>query len=131
MFTTHSPRHPDDIDLSFEQLRDAIGALEGSRLSVRVVERSDPEALVAVFGGTLGALSHVKHPTLFWPVRLSGEREPAAAQDADLRLRRDDDHLEDVGFYLHPDRFDGAVGRAGRTVLVIVQGPVLVNLRRT
>lgn len=131
MFTTHSPRHPGDVDLTFEQVHDAIGALEGSRVSVRVVERSDPEALVAVFGGTLGPLSDAKRPTLFWPVRLSGELEPAAAQDADLRLRRDDDHLEDDGFYLHPDRFDGVVGRAGHNVLVIAQGPVLINIRRT
>lgn len=131
MHTAPIPRHPHDVDLTFEQVRDAIRALEGARVSVRIVERSDPEALVAVFEGTLGALSHAKEPTLFWPVRLSAEHEPAAAQDAEVRLHRDSDHVEDVGFYLRPNRFDGAVGRAGCTVLVVVQGPVLVNIRRT
>jgi hypothetical protein len=125
------PRHPDDVDLTWEQVRDAIRALEGARVSVRIVERGDPETLLAVFEGTLEALSRAKDPTLFWPVRLSGEHEPAAAQDAEVRLRPDRDHVEDVGFYLRPDRFEGGVGRAGCSVLVVVQGPVVVNIRRT
>ena len=61
------PRHPDDVDLTWEQVRDAIRALEGARVSVRLVERGDPEMLLAVFEGTLGALSRAKDPTLFWP----------------------------------------------------------------
>jgi hypothetical protein len=125
------PRHPHDVDLTWEQVRDAIRALEGARVSIRLVERGDPESLVAVFMGTLGPLSRAKDPTLFWPVRLSGEHGPAAAQDAEVSLRPDRNHVEDVGIYLRPDRFEGAVGRAGSTVLVVAQGPVLVNIRRT
>jgi hypothetical protein len=124
-------RHPGDIDLTWEQVRDAIRALEGSRVAVRVVEHGDPEVLIAAFNGTLGALSTAKHATLFWPVILSGEKRPAAAQDASTHLQRDHNHLEDVGFYLRRDRFQGGVGRAGSTVLAIVQGPVLINIRRS
>jgi hypothetical protein len=131
MHSVQTPRHPDDVDLTWEQIRDAIRTLEGARVSVRIVERGDPEMLVAAFEGTLGALSHAKDPTLFWPVRLSGEHEPAAAQDTEVRLRPDRNHVEDVGFYLRPNRFEGGVGRAGCTVLVVGQGPVLVNIRRT
>jgi hypothetical protein len=72
--------------------------------------------LVAVLEGALGALSDAKDPTLFWPVRVAGDHPQ---------------HVEDVGFYLRPDRFDGAVGRAGCTVLVVVQGPAIVSIRRT
>jgi hypothetical protein len=125
------PRHPDDIDLTWEQVRDALIALEGSRVAVRLIERSDPEMLLAVFQGTLGALDQAKHPALFWPVCLSGELEPAAAQDTDGHAPRDRDHVEDVGFYLRRDRFEGGVGRAGCTVLAITQGPVLINIRRS
>ena len=131
MHDVQTPRHPQDIDLTWEQVRDAVRALEGARVSVRLVGRGDPETLVAVFKGTLGALSRAKEPTLFWPVLLSGEHGPAAAQDAEAGLRPDGDHVEDVGIYLRPDRFEGAVGRAGCTVLVVAQGPVLVNIRRT
>jgi hypothetical protein len=116
MQTIEMPRHAEDVDLTWEQVRDALRALEGSRVNVRVVERSDPEVLVAVLEGTLGALSHSKDPTLFWPVRRAGDHH---------------EHVEDVGFYLRPNRFDGAVGRAGCTVLVVIQGPVIVNIRRT
>ena len=131
MDTIQTPRHPDDVDLTWEQVRDALAALEGSRVAVRVVERSEPEILLVAFRGTLGALGHAKGSTLFWPIELSGGQAPAAAQDAEVRLRRDSDHVEDVGLYLHGDRFQGAVGRAGGTTLAIVQGPVLVNVRRT
>lgn len=131
MHTVQIRRHPGDIDLSWEQVRDALGALEGSRVTVRVVERSDPEMLLAVFQGNLGVLSHAKHPALFWPVRPSGGQDPADAQDADIRFRRDGFHVEAPGFYLHRDRFQGGVGRAGSTVLVIVQGPVLINIRQS
>jgi hypothetical protein len=125
------PRHPGDIDLTWEQVRDALRALEGSSVVVRVVERGDPELLVAAFNGTLGALSTAKHATLFWPVILSGEQRPAAAQDANTYVQRDHNHVEDVGFYLRRDRFQGGVGRSGSTVLAITQGPVLINIRRS
>jgi hypothetical protein len=125
------PRHPGDIDLTWEQVRDALRALEGSGVAVRVVERGDTEVLVAAFNGTLGALSTAKHATLFWPVILSGAQRPAAAQDASTQLQRDHEHAEDVGFYMRRDRFEGGVGRAGSTVLAITQGPVLINIRRS
>jgi hypothetical protein len=130
METAQIPRHPDDIDLTWEQASDALRALEGSYVAVRVIERSDPEILLAAFTGTLGALNHAKDPAWFWPVCFAGEHEPAAAQDAAVHFERDRDHLEDMGLYLHRDRFHGAVGRAGCTVLVIIQGPVLINIRR-
>jgi hypothetical protein len=114
--------------LTWEQVRDALEALAGSHVTVRVVERSDPELLLAIFEGHLGALSHSKHPALFWPVCPSGGLEPVDAQDAE-RFRRDRFHLETPGFYLH--RFQGGVGRAGCTVLVIAQGSVIINIRRS
>ena len=52
---------------------------------------------------------------MFWPVLTPAEAEPG--------------DVEESGFYLHPDRFGGAVGRAGGTTLVIEQGPVVINLR--
>jgi hypothetical protein len=60
----------------------------------------------------------------------SGGQEPVDAQDAE-RFRRDRFHLETPGFYLHRDRFQGGVGRAGCTVLVIAQGSVIINIRRS
>jgi hypothetical protein len=130
MHAVQGPGHPDDVDLTWQQVRDALVALEGSRVAVRVVERSDPEILLVAFRGTLGALGHAKGLTLFWPIVLSDGQAPAA-QDADVHYRRDSDHVEDVGLYLHRDRFQGAAGRAGCTTLAIVQGPVLINVRRT
>jgi len=124
------PRHPDDIDLTWEQVCDALATLGGSRVTVRVVERSDPEMLLAVFQGNLGALNDAKPPALFWAVCPSGEQEPADAKDTEAHFQRDRDHVEDVGFYLRRDRFQGGVGRAGCTVLAIIQGPVLINVRR-
>ena len=100
-------------------------------MTVRVVERSDPEMLLAVFEGNLGVLSHSKHPALFWPVWPSGGRKPGDAQEADTDFQRDGSHAEAPGFYLHRDRFQGGVGRAGCTVLVIAQGPVLINIRQS
>jgi hypothetical protein len=102
-------------DLTWEQARDALGAMAGSRVTVRVVERSDPEMLLAVFEGNLGVLSDAKHPALFWPVHPSFQP----------------DGFEASGFYLHRDRFQGGVGRAGDTVLLIAQGPVLINIRQS
>lgn len=131
MHSVHTARHPDDVDLTWEQIRNALTALEGSRVSVRIVERGDPEMLLSVFGGTLGPLGHGKPPALFWPVRVSEGQAPAATQDGDDGVQRHGDHLEGVGFYLRPDRFEGAVGRAGLGVLAITQGPVLINVRRT
>jgi hypothetical protein len=89
------------------------------------------DVLIAAFNGTLGALSTAKGATLFWPVILCGEQRPAATQDANTHLQRDHNHVEDVGFYLRPDRFQRGVGRAGSTVLAITQGPVLINIRRS
>jgi hypothetical protein len=131
MHSVQLPRHPGDMDLTWEQVRDGLAALEGSRVAVRVVERSDPEMLLAVFQGDLGALDRAKHPALFWPVYLSGGQRSADEQDIEVDFQRDGDHIEDVGFYLRRDRFEGAVGRAGCTVLVIIQGPVLINIRRS
>lgn len=130
MPTVQMPRHPDDIDLTWEQVCDALATLQGSRVTVRVVERSDPEMLLAVFQGNLGSLRNAKHPALFWPVCPSREQEPADAKDTEVHFQRDRDHVEDVGFYLRRDRFQGGVGRAGSTVLAIIQGPVLINVRR-
>jgi hypothetical protein len=108
-------RHPGDVELTWEQACAAVGALEGSRVSVRVVESGKPEMLVAVADGTLGPLSRAKHPALFWPV------------DTLVAARtRGEEH----GFYLRRDHFEGAVGRAGKSVFVISQGPVLINIRR-
>lgn len=126
MHTVHTARHPDDVDLGWEQVQQALRALKGSQVAVRVIERGDPEMLLTVFTGTLGELSDAKHPALFWPASL----ESAATLRADIDFQRDSDHVEDVGFYLRPDRFEGAVGRAGCTVLAIIQGPVLINIRR-
>jgi hypothetical protein len=131
MHSVQMPRHPHDIDLTWEELRDALRELEGSSVTVRIVERSDPEVLLAAFWGTLGALGTAKLPTLFWPVVLSVEQLPAVAQDAGVHLQCDHDDVEDVGFYLRRDRFHGAVARAGGTVLAIIQGPVLINIRRS
>jgi hypothetical protein len=121
METAQIPRHPDDIDLTWERVHDALAALEGLRVAVRVVERSDPEMLLAAFQGNLGAVDHAKPPALFWPVRLS--------EDAGVHFEHDRSHQEAFGFYLHPDRFHGAVGRAGSTVLAVTQGPVVINIR--
>jgi hypothetical protein len=131
MHTVQMPRHPDDIDLTWEQVCNALVALQGSSVNVRVVERGDPETLLAVFQGNLGALNDAKHPALFWPVCSSGGPQPADTQETEAHFQRDRDHVEDVGFYLRRDRFQGGVGRVGCTVLAIVQGPVLINVRRS
>lgn len=117
MHTAEIPRHTGDIDLSWAQARDALGAFEGSRVTVRVVERSEPETLLAVFQGNLGVLSHEKHPALFWPVCSSGGHMETP--------------VETPGFYLHRDRFQGGVARAGRNVVVIVQGTSIINVRQS
>jgi hypothetical protein len=73
------PRHPGDMDLSFEQVCDRLSALEGRRVHVRVAERSEPEMLLATFEGPLGSLSSEKHPALFWPV--GGPESRAACEE--------------------------------------------------
>lgn len=110
------PRHPGDVELTWDQTRDAIAALEGSAIVVRIVERATPEVLLAVADGTLGPLTHAKHPALFWPV------DPP---------KHGHERPEERGFYLRRDHFEGAVARAGGSVLVIGQGPVLINIRRS
>lgn len=107
-------RHTQTLELGWDEVVEALGALQGSRVAVRVVESSDPEALVVVFRGQLGAATQGKHPTLFWPVRAAGE---------------DLGHVEETGVHLHRDRFQGSLASPGRTVLHIVQGPVIVNVR--
>ena len=72
-------------------------------------------ACSVIVDGTLGPLSRAKHPALFWPVD-----PPERGQ------RRGEDH----GFYLRRDHYEGAVGRAGNSVLVISQGQVVINIRR-
>jgi hypothetical protein len=118
MDATPTPAGLDDAqatELNWDEVLEALAALEGSRVAVRVVERSDPETLVVVFRGHLGAATRGKHPTLFWPVRAVGEDEPG--------------DVEDTGIHLHRDRFHPSVASLGRTVLHIVQGPVIVNVR--
>jgi len=100
-------------------------------VTVRVVERSEPETLLAVFQGKLGVLSHAKHPALFRPVYPFARRKSADADEADTHLQSDGFHVEACGFYLRGDRFRGGVARAGCNVLVIVQGPALINIRQT
>jgi hypothetical protein len=102
--------------LSFEETQQRLTALVGSRVSVRIVERTQPENLLAVFEGVLGALSTEKAPSRFWPLETGlGERELAA---------------ERSGILLHEELFGGAEARAGDTVLVFAQGDVFVNVRR-
>ena len=109
------PRHPGDVELTWDEAREAIEALEGSAVVVRIVESSTPEVLLALTDGILGPLSRAKHPALFWPLH-TPEDHPERA--------------EERGFYLRRDHFQGAVAREGGFVLVIGQGPVLVNIRR-
>ncbi len=115
MIAGPDPHHTQTLELSWEEVVDALTALEGSRVAVRIVERSDPETLVAVFRGHLGAPTRGKHPTHFWPVRAASEDGPG--------------NVEDTGIHLHRDRFEESVASLGRTVLHIVQGPVIVNVR--
>lgn len=115
MPTPSFPHHPHETELTWDQLVEALARLEGSRVAVRVIERGEPETLVAVFRGHLAPPAHDKHPTMFWPVLSPGETEPG--------------DVEESGIYLYPDRFGGGAGRAGGTILVVAQGPVLINVR--
>jgi hypothetical protein len=103
------------VELGWDEVLAALAALENARVAVRVVERSDPETLVAAFRGHLGAPTPGKHPTLFWPVRAGSEDEPG--------------DVEDTGIHLHRKRFHGSVANPGRTILHIIPGPVIVNVR--
>jgi len=38
--------------------------------------------------------------------------------------------MEDTGIHLHRDRFQRSLASPGRGILHIVQGPVIVNVRR-
>jgi hypothetical protein len=108
-------QHKGENALTWTEVDAALAALEGSPVAVRIVERSEPETLLAVMAGELGPLTGSKHPALFWPINgASGSR----------------DGLETPGIYLRPERFEGAVARAGGSVFVIAQGPVLINVRR-
>lgn len=110
------PRHSMDVELSWKELRQALGRLVGSPVVVRVVEPGDPEGLAVVLRGVLAPLRHDHHPTLFWPV------EGAAA----LRPHE----LEAPGIYLGARRFRGALARVDGSVLVIAMGPLVINVRR-
>ena len=59
-----------------------------SEVSVRAV--SDGDDLIAVFRGRHGQRSGDKPPAPFWPLLVS------------------DQHLEQAGIYLHPERFENA-----------------------
>jgi hypothetical protein len=103
-------------ELSWEEVVEALAALERVRVAVRVVEPGDPERLVAVFRGHLGAPTNKGQQTVFSPLRVTGEEEPG--------------DLEDTGVYLRRDRFHKSIASPGRTVVHIVQGSVIVNVRR-
>jgi hypothetical protein len=102
--------------LDFAGAEAALAALVGSRVSVRVVERTEPERLITVLEGVLGAPSDEKAPSRFWPL------EDGLAPHARAAER--------FGVVLHEDEFDNAEARAGGTIVVIAQGAVLVNIRR-
>lgn len=69
-------RHPHDVDLTWEQVREALVALEGSRVAVRVVERSDPEMLLAVSRATLERCITQSIPRSFGPSARPADRSP-------------------------------------------------------
>lgn len=102
--------------LDFEQLDEALGALTGRRVSVRVVEPGEQERLLVVVEGVLRARSAEKSPSRFWAL--------------DDGLARREREAERFGIVLHEDAFAGAESRSGGHVLVIRQGGVLVNVRR-
>ena len=109
------PNQLNDTQLSWDEAIAALEELAGSRVAVRIVERKNPEELVAVFRGHLGTSNNSRQPSLFWPVLATSEDEPG--------------DLEGTGIYLQRERFDSAVGRGDLSVLVITQGPVIVNVR--
>ena len=102
--------------LSLEEAEQRLGALVGSRVSVRVVERTQPERLIAVLEGVLGEPTDEKTPSRFWPIESGLPDRPRAA--------------ERLGIVLHREAFTGAEERAGGELVVIAQGAVIVNVRR-
>ena len=102
--------------MTFEATEEALGRLVGSRVSVRIVERTEPERLVAVYEGVLRAPSAEKAPSRFWPL--------------DDGLRPRDGGAERFGLVLHPEAFDNAELRVGGEIVIVAQGAVLVNVRR-
>ena len=102
--------------LDLQETEQALVRLVGSRVSVRIVERAQPETLLAVFEGVLGEPSTEKAPSRFWPLETALEEREHAA--------------ERPGVLLHEEMFDGAEARAGGTVIVLTQRNVLVNIRR-
>ncbi|MDQ2894775.1 MAG: hypothetical protein M3Y09_03905 [Actinomycetota bacterium] len=109
------PRHTQTLELSWDEVVQALTALQGTRVAVRVVQRGEPETLVAVFRGHLGTSRAGKRPTLFWPVSAGAEDELGT--------------VEETGIHLHRERFEASLANPGRTVLHIIQGPVIVNVR--
>lgn len=102
--------------MTFEQAEAALQGLVGSRVSVRIVERTEPERLIAVYEGVLCPPSAEKPPSRFWPLDDGlGPREAGA---------------ERFGLVLHPDAFDGVELRVGGEIVIVAQGAVLVNVRR-
>ena len=102
--------------LSLPELDDALAALVGERVSVRVVEPGDTERLHVVLEGVLRDPSSEKAPSRFWPL--------------DDGLAPREAGAERFGIVLHADEFEGAESRAGGHVLVIRQGTVVINVRR-
>lgn len=113
--TPADPHHTQTLELSWDGVVQALTALEGSRVAIRIVQRSEPETLVAVFRGHLGAPTSGHQPTLFCPVHAVSEDQPG--------------DVEDAGIHLHRDCFHTSLADPGRTTLHIVQGPVIVNVR--
>jgi hypothetical protein len=88
----------------------ALDAMAGTRVSIRIVLARDPEALVAVFHGNLGAATHDKKPSSLWPLE--------GARPADV---------ERPGVYLCEADFEYAEIRAGG-IPVVSRSNVLVNV---
>jgi hypothetical protein len=97
--------------LAQQQLIALLDEWVGAEVAIRVV--SDSDDLIAVSQGRLGPCSAGKSPALFWPLRGTG-----------------DDHFEQPGIYLHPERLQGASVHEGKFVLELRQGGVTLNIRR-
>jgi hypothetical protein len=102
--------------IGFAQAAEALSAMVGSRVSVRIVERTRPQNLLAVFEGVLSEPSSEKAPARFWPLETGLDERPGAAERA--------------GVVLHEELFDGAESRAGDAILLLAQGQTLTNIRR-
>jgi hypothetical protein len=97
------------VDL--DQLVNAVDALAGHRVAVRIVVAGEPELLLLVAQGRLGSGTHDREPAYFWPI-------DAATSD----------RLEQPGLYVHGEALTWAKERAGG-ILLIRHGPVIANLR--